>query len=69
MLPAGTLSTCESKFLAAAAPHACGLDGLFEGYASLFGIADLGKDIVERGAFRESLVAARAGRRQAALAA
>lgn len=31
-------------------------DGAFEGYASLFRIADLGKDVVEPGAFRESLV-------------
>ncbi|KUL96153.1 hypothetical protein DK26_08970 [Bosea sp. WAO] len=30
-------------------------DGAFEGYASLFRIADLGKDVVEPGAFRESL--------------
>lgn len=30
-------------------------DGAFEGYASLFGRVDLGKDVVERGAFRESL--------------
>lgn len=30
-------------------------DGAFEGYASLFRIADLGKDIVEPGAFRESI--------------
>jgi HK97 family phage prohead protease len=29
--------------------------GEFEGYASLFGVADLAGDIVERGAFRESL--------------
>ena len=29
--------------------------GLFEGYASLFSIADLGKDVVEPGAFRDSL--------------
>jgi len=29
--------------------------GAFEGYASLFRIADLGKDVVEPGAFRESL--------------
>jgi uncharacterized protein len=29
--------------------------GLFEGYASLFGVADLSKDVVEPGAFRESL--------------
>ena len=29
--------------------------GLIEGYASLFGIADLGRDVVEAGAFRASL--------------
>ena len=29
--------------------------GLFEGYASLFGVADLGGDVVMAGAFRESL--------------
>lgn len=30
-------------------------DGVFSGYASLFGKADLGKDVVERGAFAKSL--------------
>jgi hypothetical protein len=30
-------------------------DGVFEGYASLFGIADLGRDVVMPGAFTESL--------------
>jgi HK97 family phage prohead protease len=30
-------------------------DGVFEGYASVFGQADLGKDVVMPGAFRESL--------------
>ncbi|MFV0279247.1 MAG: HK97 family phage prohead protease [Rhodoblastus sp.] len=30
-------------------------DGLFEGYASLFGVADLGGDVVMSGAFRDSL--------------
>ena len=30
-------------------------DGVFSGYASLFGRMDLGKDIVERGAFAKSL--------------
>ena len=30
-------------------------DGTFSGYASLFGRVDLGKDIVERGAFARSL--------------
>nr|WP_249729902.1 HK97 family phage prohead protease [Chelatococcus sp. YT9] len=28
---------------------------MFEGYASLFGVPDLGRDVVERGAFRASL--------------
>ncbi len=32
-----------------------GADGVIEGYASLFGMADLGRDVVERGAFRDSL--------------
>lgn len=30
-------------------------DGLFEGYASVFGIVDQGMDVVERGAFAKSL--------------
>jgi uncharacterized protein len=30
-------------------------DGVFEGYASLFGVVDLGKDMVEPGAFAESI--------------
>lgn len=30
-------------------------DGLFEGYASVFGVVDQGMDVVERGAFRKSL--------------
>ncbi len=30
-------------------------DGVFEGYASLFGVADLGRDVVMPGAFAESL--------------
>jgi uncharacterized protein len=29
--------------------------GTFEGYASLFGVADLGRDVVDRGAFASSL--------------
>ena len=32
-------------------------DGTFEGYASLFGVADLGKDVVAPGAFTASLAA------------
>jgi hypothetical protein len=31
-------------------------DGVFEGYASLFGVPDLGKDVVMPGAFADSLV-------------
>lgn len=32
-------------------------DGVFSGYASVFGEVDLGKDTIERGAFRNSLTA------------
>jgi HK97 family phage prohead protease len=46
---------CEAKFLAQP-PRMLRRDGLFEGYASLFRIADLGKDVVEPGAFRDSLM-------------
>lgn len=35
--------------------RAPGEDGLFEGYASVFGVVDQGMDVVERGAFRKSL--------------
>ncbi len=45
----------ESKLLPLQ-PSRIAPDGLFEGYASLFRIPDLGKDVVEPGAFRESLV-------------
>lgn len=38
-----------------AAPLSVALDGTFEGYASLFGIVDLGNDQVMPGAFRASL--------------
>lgn len=31
-------------------------DGVFSGYASVFGEVDLGRDTIERGAFRQSLV-------------
>ncbi len=44
----------EAKFLARPLTR-IEPDGAFEGYASLFRIADLGKDVVEPGAFRESL--------------
>lgn len=36
-------------------PSRIAADGGFEGYASLFRIPDLGKDLVEPGAFRDSL--------------
>ncbi len=32
-------------------------EGAFEGYASLFGVVDLGRDLVAAGAFRETLLA------------
>ena len=32
-----------------------GAEGRFSGYASVFGRPDLGRDVIERGAFRESL--------------
>lgn len=44
----------ESKLLPLH-PSRVAMDGTFEGYASLFRMPDLGKDIVEPGAFRESL--------------
>ncbi len=36
-------------------------DGTFSGYASVFGEVDLGRDTIERGAFRQSLVERGAG--------
>ncbi|MGL4242662.1 MAG: HK97 family phage prohead protease, partial [Beijerinckiaceae bacterium] len=45
----------EVKF--AGAPLAkVSAEGAFEGYASLFGVVDLGRDLVAAGAFRESLL-------------
>ena len=44
----------ETKLLPAALAGVAE-DGGFEGYASLFGVADLGKDLVVPGAFAESL--------------
>lgn len=52
--PSPIRASFESKLLPVQ-PSRIGLDGVFEGYASLFRIPDLGKDIVEPGAFRESL--------------
>ena len=36
-------------------PARVAADGTFEGYASLFSVPDLGKDVVEPGAFHQSL--------------
>ncbi|MGO4525597.1 HK97 family phage prohead protease [Microvirga sp. 2MCAF35] len=44
----------ERKFLPEPL-NAIDVDGVFEGYASLFGTADLGKDVVMPGAFSDSL--------------
>ena len=44
----------EAKFLARPLARV-EADGMFEGYASLFHVPDLGKDVVEPGAFSESL--------------
>ncbi|EIM25489.1 HK97 family phage prohead protease [Microvirga lotononidis] len=44
----------ERKFLPEPL-NAVDVDGVFEGYASLFGTADLGKDVVMPGAFSDSL--------------
>src|SRR3954467_1484062 len=46
---------CEVKFLPQPIEQVAE-DGVFEGYAALFGIADLGKDAVAPGAFADSLV-------------
>jgi len=51
---AGSTLTREVKFLAETA-IAVATDGVFKGYASLFGIADPAKDVVMPGAFAESL--------------
>jgi HK97 family phage prohead protease len=62
-----TLSTAEAHFrtraeigadtrkFASLELRALRQDGTFSGYASIFGEVDLGKDTVERGAFRKSL--------------
>ncbi len=42
-------------------PSDLGGDGAFAGYASVFGEVDLGKDVIERGAFRASLTERGAG--------
>lgn len=50
----------EAKFIALDL-KSVGSDGAFAGYASLFGREDLGRDVVMRGAFAESLKARGAG--------
>ncbi|MDB5510279.1 MAG: peptidase [Hyphomicrobiales bacterium] len=52
ILAANDLLRCEAK---RAPPLAVAEGGVFEGYASLFGIVDLGGDEVMPGAFRTSL--------------
>lgn len=54
MKQAAIPTTQEMKFLSEPL-NAVDADGIFEGYASLFGIADLGKDVVMPGAFADSL--------------
>lgn len=51
---ARVLDGAEAKFLALDL-KSVGTNGAFEGYASLFGREDLGRDVVVRGAFSESL--------------
>jgi hypothetical protein len=54
MKPSRVPATQETKFLPGPLSAVEG-DGVFEGYASLFGVADLGKDVVMPGAFADSL--------------
>lgn len=49
------MAPCETK-RAAAPPARASAAGIVEGYASLFGVADTGGDIVMKGAFARSLV-------------
>lgn len=51
---------CEVKFLGEPIDQVT-MTGEFEGYASLFGVADLGKDAVMPGAFADSLARRGAG--------
>ncbi|MBB4041414.1 hypothetical protein GGR34_003091 [Microvirga flocculans] len=53
-MKAGLSIVRERKFLPERL-NAVDTDGVFEGYASLFGEADLGKDVVMPGAFGDSL--------------
>ena len=51
---ARVLDGAEAKFIPLDL-KSVGADGAFEGYASLFGREDMGRDVVVRGAFAESL--------------
>lgn len=52
--PPRRVRPAERKF-AGVALERVEADGTFSGYASLFGAVDLGRDVIERGAFRKSL--------------
>lgn len=49
------LHACHKGFRRPAPPLRINTKGRFQGYASLFGVMDLGRDIVLPGAFRDSL--------------
>ena len=51
---ARVMAGAEAKFIALDLKSVAA-DGAFEGYASLFGREDLGRDVVVRGAFSDSL--------------
>jgi len=50
-----TGESMEQKFLSFELKREPDTDGVFEGYASVFGVVDQGMDVVERGAFAKSL--------------
>jgi HK97 family phage prohead protease len=61
-LPAGrTIRAPARKGGGAGAPPRIDAEGYFEGYASVFGVADLGRDVVMPGAFRSTLAYRSAG--------
>lgn len=55
------MATLSAVTTAALAVKRAAADGSFEGYASLFGQVDLTKDVIDRGAFRDSLAVRGAG--------
>jgi HK97 family phage prohead protease len=61
MMSMASETRARERIGAGVAPAAVDVDGTFAGYASLFGEADLGKDVIERGAFAASLRARGAG--------